>query len=224
MAPQPDNTPYEKLILIAASGLAREALAVIRAHKLYDVIGFLDDSRDLSGSVIDGVPVLDTLDGITSYPVAKLVICAGRGSVRKKIVSRLEAMGVSWNRYVTISHPSVEIPSNCSIGSGSIILGGVAFTTAIRVGEHVVIMPNATLTHDCVLESFATICAGVALGGNVTVESAAYLGMNSCVREQVRVGADATLGMGSVLLRDLPPGETWAGVPARPISRAMRSS
>mgnify|MGYP000004542709 CR=1 FL=1 len=51
---------------------------------------------------------------------------------------------------------------------------------------------------------------------------AAYLGMNASVREGVRIGADATVGMGSVVLDDVPAGETWVGVPARPIRTGVR--
>ena len=78
-------------------------------------------------------------------------------------------------------------------------------------------MPNVTFTHDTVAEDYATLAAGVALGGAVRVGAAAYLGMNSAIRQGASVGRDAVVGMGAVVLRSVPAGEVWAGVPARPI-------
>ncbi len=208
----------EPLILIAASGLAREVLAVVRGHGLYDVIGFLDDAPSLAGAKIDGVPVLGALDTIAAYPSARMIVCAGHGAVRDRIVTRLANLGISSSRFAAVVHPSVEVPQGCELGAGSIILAGVVLTTAVSIGEHVVIMPNVTLTHDCALHDYATVCAGTALGGSVVIARAAYLGMNSSVREGLTVGPRATLGMGSVLLTNAPAGETWVGVPARALS------
>jgi sugar O-acyltransferase (sialic acid O-acetyltransferase NeuD family) len=205
------------LLFVAASGLARETLIVVRAYGLYDVVGFLDDDPALAGTTIDGVPVLGPIDGMAAYRSAQLLVCAGRGASRERIVGRLDELGVPPTRYATVVHPSVEVPDGCAVGVGSIVLSGVVLTTAVTLGEHVVVMPNVTLTHDCVLHEYVTVCAGVALGGHVVVRRGAYLGMNSAVRERAIVGAGATLGMGAVLLQDLPAGETWAGVPARPI-------
>ncbi len=207
----------EPLLLVAASGLAREVLAATRTHGGFDVVGFLDDSAPLHGTTIDGVPVLGGIDAAVAYPRAQVLVCAGRGTARAAIVARLDALDVSPQRYATFVHPSVEVPGGCEVGAGSIVLAGVVVTTAVVLGEHVVVMPNVTLTHDDVLQDFATLCAGVALGGGVVVGRGAYLGMSSAVRERTAVGAGATLGMGAVLLHDLPAGETWAGVPAHAI-------
>jgi serine acetyltransferase len=35
------------------------------------------------------------------------------------------------------------------------------------------------------------------------------------VKENVVIGAGAVIGMGSVVLSDVPDGQTWVGVPAR---------
>lgn len=214
----PPDRHIEQLLLVAASGLAREALAVTRAHPLYEVVGFLDDSPALSGATVDGIPVLGPLDTVARYPNTKVLVCAGHGAVRERIVSRLTMLGVHPDRYATLKHPSVEIPHGCDLGSGSIVLAGVVLTTAVHIGCHVVIMPNVTLTHDCSIQDYGTVCAGAVLGGNVIVERTAYLGMNASVRERVNIGAGATLGMGSVLLNDLPAGQKWAGVPARALN------
>ncbi|MBK4348517.1 acetyltransferase [Lacisediminihabitans changchengi] len=203
------------LLLVAASGLAREALAAIRRGGEYDVIGFLDDDATKHGTVIDDVPVLGSVERATDYPQAQLLLCAGKGAGRRAIASRLAEVGRASEDFATIIDDSVVIPPTCTVGVGSILLANVVLTTGVHLGDHVVAMPGVILTHDDEVSSFATLCAGVVLGGTVSVGEAAYLGMNSSVRENVRIGPGATLGMGAVLTTDVPAGETWVGVPAR---------
>jgi len=203
------------LLLIAASGLAREALTVERMLGRFDRIGILDDDPGRWGAEVHGVPVLGRVDLVGEYVDHAIVVCVGKGSVRRAIVERLTAAGVSGDRFATVVHPHVHLPVSCLVGAGSILLDGTVLTTDVTIGEHVVAMPHVTLTHDDRIDDYATLCAGVSLGGSVHVGAEAYVGMNASVREGVSVGAASVLGMGSALLRDLPPGETWAGVPAR---------
>jgi len=214
------------LILVAASGLAREVLALVRTTAPDRQVLVLDDDTALWGSDLDGAPVAGGLDLVTTYVDHEVLVCAGRGTARRSIASRLSGLGVTPDRYARAVHPSVEMPSGCMVGCGTIMLANVSLTANPTVGKHVVVMPNVTLTHDDVVEDFATIASGVSLGGGVHVETGAYLGMNSSVREGVRVGKEALLGMGAALLEDLPPESTWVGVPARPItvSNSVRGS
>ncbi len=76
-------------------------------------------------------------------------------------------------------------------------------------------MPNVTLTHDDVLSDHVVCAGGVALAGEVHVGEGAYLGAGCRVRERRWVGAWALVGMGAVVLEDVPVGQVWTGVPAR---------
>jgi acetyltransferase-like isoleucine patch superfamily enzyme len=81
-------------------------------------------------------------------------------------------------------------------------------------------MPGVVFTHGDVADDYATFAAGATLGGSVVVGRAAYVGMNSSIRQRTRVGARAVVGMGAAVVSDVPEGQTWVGVPARPMSSA----
>lgn len=209
-----------RVLLVAAGGLARETLSSILATGDHQVVGMLDDSVALHGTEIAGVDVLGGTD-MAATRRELLLVTAGPGEARFRIVNRLRELGVGPERYVTHISGTVSVGTGCTIGHGSIVLPGCVLTCDVEVGAHVVLMPRVVLTHDNSLGDFATLAAGVTLGGNTLIGSAAYLGMNSSVRQGLCVGERATLGMGSVLLVDQPAGTTWAGNPAQSLHRVQ---
>jgi sugar O-acyltransferase (sialic acid O-acetyltransferase NeuD family) len=201
------------VLLVGASGLAREVIPVLREAGR-EIRGVLDDRHAELPRTVGGVPVLGGIDDAGRHPDADLLVCIGPGRERTKIVERMAGLGVDASRYTTAVDRSVRNPAPCPVGAGSILLAGVTITADAIVGAHVVAMPNVVITHDCRVDDFATFAAGVALGGGVRVGRAAYLGMNSSVLPGRSIGAGATVGMGAVVLHDVPDHETWAGVPA----------
>jgi sugar O-acyltransferase (sialic acid O-acetyltransferase NeuD family) len=211
------------LIILGASGLAREALAVVRETGSHTPIGVLDDAFGQIPPVFSGVPVLGRIANLDDHVRADVLVCVGSGIARERIVQRLVQAGVRGVRFATVVDPSVRNPARCPIGDGSIVLANVSITADVTVGNHVVVMPNSTLTHDDVLENYATLASGVSLGGGVTVSRGAYIGMNAAILPGTRVGTRSVVGMGAAVLDDVPDGETWAGVPARPLAARSRS-
>ncbi|MEW1982235.1 acetyltransferase [Citricoccus sp. NPDC079358] len=215
-----------RLLLVAASGLARETLASIRSsapvgrHLAADgadeVMGFLDDDVSLHGTSVAGLPVLGGLD-LAATRTERLLVCAGSGRARAAIVARLATFGVGEERYATHIHPSAVIGDGSTFGAGSIVLAGCVLTGDVTLGRHTVLMPRTVLTHDDLLGDYVTCAAGTTLAGRVHVGSRAYLGMQASVRQDVRVGEDAVIGMGAVVLQDVPDAQTWAGNPAGPL-------
>lgn len=198
------------MLLVGASGLAREVIA----SGLVDVVGILDDDIALRGTEVGGVPVVGPVLQAAGRE-EQVLVCVGSGLMRRQIVRRLTTAGVRDGRYATYAAGSARIGTTSTVAAGSILLDGVVVTADVRIGRHVVVMPNSTITHDDVIEDFATLTSGVALAGRVRIRQGAYVGMNATVRQGVVVGAAAVVGMGAVVLRDVPDGEKWAGVPAR---------
>lgn len=197
-------------LLVGASGLAREVLAA----GITEVVGIVDDDAALHGTQVAGVPVLGPVSD-AARRTESVLVCVGSGVARRAVVRKLGDLGMDKSRYRSFVAGNAQVGQSSVVGAGSILLDGVVVTANAVLGGHVVVMPNTTITHDDVIGDFATLAAGVALGGGVRVGEAAYLGMNASVRQRLSIGAEATVGMGAVVVRDVPDGETWAGVPAQ---------
>jgi sugar O-acyltransferase (sialic acid O-acetyltransferase NeuD family) len=208
-----------ELLIIGAGGFAREtaqAVAAINAVRpTWRLHGFLDDDPLLHGRRVDGLPVIGGTDLVQSLPDAYVVVCVGNPRnyfARARIVERLNLPD---ERYAAILHPSADISTDSIVGPGSVLLAQTVLTAAVTVGAHVAVMPHAVLTHDVTVDDFATIASGVRLGGGASVLRRAYLGSGALIREQVKIGAWSQVGMGSVVLQDIPDAEVWVGNPAR---------
>jgi len=102
-----------------------------------------------------------------------------------------------------------HIDYNVKIGNNVKIEGLVYIAPLSIIGNDVFIGPNAVLTNDPYPPSRR-------LKG-VIVEDMAVIGGGSVIKAGVRIGRGSVVGMGSVVIRDVPPETVVAGNPAKPI-------
>jgi sugar O-acyltransferase (sialic acid O-acetyltransferase NeuD family) len=228
MVPTPPRIIHEQvrtvseLILIAASGLAREVLAMVRGSGQYDVVGLLDDDKGMLGTTLDGAPVLGGVDEAARFRNALLLVCLMSGRAREAVVDRLRGVGIGDSQYATAIDPSVNCPEGCSIGRGCILLRNVTMTASVTLGAHVVAMPSVTMMHDTKVADFGTLGAGVSLGGGANIGRAANVEMNASIQALTTVGDYSTIAMGSAVHTNVPTGTAWGGVPAHRLVRYIR--
>jgi acetyltransferase-like isoleucine patch superfamily enzyme len=120
--------------------------------------------------------------------------------------------------------PFVEIQAGASIGarckiqSHTFVCDGVRIGDGVFVGHGVMFVndkfPRA-LTHEGALQTTADWELL-----ETVVEDGASLGSGAVVLGGVTIGAGSTVGAGAVVTRDVPPGATVAGVPARALAAA----
>lgn len=212
------------LLLVGAGGLARETLAAARAlPERFTPIGFTDDDRTRHGSHVDGLAVLGPADLVHDHPDAAVLLCVANHARPAARTDLAERLGLTADRYATLVHPAASIAIGVELGPGCVFLAGAVITAPQRVGAHVVAMPHVLLTHDDDVSDGVTLAGRATLAGGVHIGRNAYLGAGAMVRQGLKIGDRAVLGMGAVVLTDVPPGETWAGVPARRLRSEMES-
>jgi sugar O-acyltransferase (sialic acid O-acetyltransferase NeuD family) len=215
------NAP-SPLLIAGAGGFARETLELVRALNdvgpAWQVVGLLDDDPRRQGSRVHGLPVIGPCHAVHSYPEASVGVCVASPNDplrRLGLVLRLELRP---NRFATLVHPAAVVADSARLGHGCVLHAATVLTADVELGAHVAAMPGVVLTHDVVVGDGVTFGAGARAAGGVRIERGAYIGSGALLREHIVVGEGAVIGMGAVVTRSVPPGETWAGVPARPLA------
>ncbi len=107
-------------------------------------------------------------------------------------------------------------------------LGGVTILNYKKtfIGEDVRLDTN--YPQDIIIEEGVRLTSGVKIvthfmnpntgsydRGQVVIKQKAYLGMNTLVVKPVTIGENSIVGAGSIVTKDIPANEVWAGNPAR---------
>jgi UDP-2-acetamido-3-amino-2,3-dideoxy-glucuronate N-acetyltransferase len=114
--------------------------------------------------------------------------------------------------FVEIQRGAV-VGARCKIQSHSFICTGVEIGDEVFVG-HGTMFINDRFPRATNASGALTTEADWSLEGTV-VERRAALGSGAVIMGGVRIGSGALVGAGAVVTRDVAPGETVAGVPAR---------
>jgi sugar O-acyltransferase (sialic acid O-acetyltransferase NeuD family) len=215
------------LVVAGAGGFGREALDVAEAMNaaaaspVWTILGVVDDGItdiNLERLAARAVPFLGTIDEFLQEQGATAAYVVGIGSphVRRRVATRFDDAGLS---PATLVHPSVTCGAVSVFGPGTVVCAGVTISTNVRFGRHVHVNPNATIGHDTVIDDYVSINPLAGVSGDCVIESGVLIGVGGIVMNGLRVGHGATLGGAACAVRDVDPGTTVVGVPARPLAQ-----
>lgn len=205
-----------------ASGCGRGVMPLARAQLALEGIPasrlvFVDDQPE--AAEVNGQRVLRYADFLRAEASTRhIVIAISNSAVRQMLADRCAADGVQpW----TIMAANAVVMDDVSLGEGAALSPFVTLTSNIRIGRHFHANLYSYVEHDCVVGDFVTFAPGAKCNGNVHIEDHAYIGAGAVIKQgkpgkPLVVGRGALVGMGAVVTRDVPPGITVVGNPAKP--------
>lgn len=209
----------QDLVILGAGGPGKDTLGIVReinkrssVEQRFDCIGFLDNDESKWGEEIHGIEVLGSVEIASDFDIdVQFVNTIGGASYFWKIPDIISNAGVADKRFTSIIHPDAYVSDSASISNGSVIYPGSQVFEDANIGKHVMIK-GARIGHDQEVGHYARIEGGVCMVSNAKLGKCCYLGLNSTIREPV--GNFAQIGMGSVVVNEVPDKEVFAGNPA----------
>lgn len=210
MAVNSRQTEQSRLIFYGAGGHARVAIEAARAAGLKPTLVIDDQPK---GNELAGVPVQSAKtvewDKLGAF---RFVIAIGDNATRARLFEELKARG---GVPQTVIHPFSWISPSAQIGAGTVVFGGVVVNADAVIGENCILNTSCSVDHDGNIADHVHLCPGVRLAGNVTIAARTMLGTGAVCIPGIKIGADATIGAGSIVVRDVADRAKVFGNPAR---------
>ena len=144
----------------------------------------------------------------------EVIVATGSNELREKKISMLVSLGVP---LAVIIHPTAVISPLSRIAKGCTIHPYAVINAYASIGTGCIINTQADIEHDCVVEDFVNVCPKVSMAGHTVVGRKTFLGIGCTIIDGIRIGTEATVGAGAVVIRDVPDHAAVAGVPAKDI-------
>jgi sugar O-acyltransferase (sialic acid O-acetyltransferase NeuD family) len=215
----------KRLCIIGAGGFAREVAWLVgdinRDTPTYEFLGYVvsnlsalreHDSRD---QVLGDFRWLEE----NRSGVDALAMGIGAPAAKNGISAELESKfpHLQWPALV---HPSARFDRDSTeLGRGAIICAGVIGTVNVIFEPFAMVNLACTIGHEARIGRAAVLNPTVNISGGVVLEEEVLVGTGAQILQYVRVGARAIVGAGAVVNKEVMPGETVVGIPAKPLHK-----
>jgi sugar O-acyltransferase (sialic acid O-acetyltransferase NeuD family) len=211
----PDNVMTPRpLLIFPCNGNGIEALDCLGSE--FYPLGFIDDEPNKVNSKRFGIPIFGR-EALERFGNAEILAVPGSPTSFRERELIIASLGVPVSRFARVVHPLARISPLATVGVNVLIMAGVVITSNAVIGDHVCLMPNTVVHHDVVVEDWSLIGSNVTIAGHSIIGRNCYIGSGTSVINGIKICNGVLVGLGSNVIRDVPPSITIAGNPARPL-------
>lgn len=200
------------LAILGASGHGKVVADAAEACGWQEIVFYDDAWPELQangpwtvrGGTSELLGQLNDFDGV--------VVGIGNNPIRADKQQSLLSAGA---RLVSVVHPAAVVSAYASLQPGTVVFANAVVNACAEVGAGCIINTGAVVEHDCALGDFSHISPNAVLAGGVSTGRLAWVGACASVRQLLRVGDSAVVGMGAVVTKDVMGSTVVVGNPAK---------
>lgn len=204
-----------RILIYGGSGQSKVVVPILIEQKnqisaVYDRNKNIDYLFDLS--------VFHDIDDVNFDLIDAFIVCIGgtNGIDRVMISNEIISRGLI---AVSAIHSSSYIARSSTLGIGAQVMARAVVSEEVIIGDYCILNTNCTVDHECRIGDGVHIMGGASVAGCVTIHNYASVGTNATVLPRITIGEGAIVGAGAVVTKDVPPGATVVGIPARQVKQ-----
>lgn len=174
----------------------------------------------------DVLPTISTNEEVVSFDAftgrytpkeAEIIIASGEPLARMKLFHIIKEAGY---RLPNLIHPFSISKKIKFLGEGNIIQDFVHISPSnVEIGNNNVFMTFSRIAHDSVIGNHCVFTSSTNCSGRVRVEDCCYIGTGAKLRDKIRIGEKAIVGMGAIVIKSVDDNTVVVGNPAKEIRK-----
>ena len=211
----------EPIVVFGAGGHAKVVAQTLRRLRSFELLGFIDEVDPArKGEPFGGATILggrEVLGALLGRGVRAMAIAFGANDARLQRSLEMAALGFA---FPTLVDPEAVVADDVPTGAGTYIAAGAVVQPGASLGNQVIVNTGAIVEHDCRVGDGVHLCPRSCLAGHVKVGCCTWIGAGALVRDRIEIGDKSFIGIGGLVLADVPSGILAHGHPARHIGKA----
>lgn len=185
----------------------------------HEVVAFAVERAFRAKEELYGLPVIALEEMQSRFPPTQF---AAHVAISSTFLNRLRARLYKQTKqlgYRCLSYVSSRafVWRNVEIGENSFIFENNVLQHHVRVGNNCVLWSGNHIGHRTVIHDHAFISSHVVISGFCEVGEYTFMGVNSCVGDNVKIAPDGVIGAGAVIVKNTEPRRVYVGNPAKPL-------
>lgn len=211
----------KKILLVGGGGHCKSVLDTLLNKDQYSEIGLID-KKDNIGKKVLTVPIIGCDEDLPrlyqeGYTEAFVTIGSiGDPKFRVKLFNIIEKIGFV---IPNIIDTTANVSHYAKLDKGIFVGKNAVINANSFIHKGAIINTSTIIEHDCIIEDFAHIAPGAVLCGGVRVKKNTHIGAKSVVRQQITIGSNTMVGIGSTILNDIRDDIVAYGNPCREVQQ-----
>lgn len=210
------------IVIIGDNEFAEIASVYFERDYGYKTAAFAVERQYITRESLLGIPIVAFEDIVSLYPAGEYAVFAAPvytqlNRLRRRFCMQCKEWGYDLLSYVS---PHAFVWDNVSIGENTFIFEDNTVQYNAQIGNNVILWSGNHIGHSARIEDNCFISSHVVVSGYTRIGNSSFLGVNSCLGNNVVFPVDSILAAGAVVSKSFEQkGGIYVGNPARMIKK-----